>query len=185
MVPSRGFYDYAWNPITGCKHGCDYCYARRIFNQRRESFDPTFHQERLVEPANEKKASVIFVGCYADVMGGWVPAEWIQQVIDSLVDWHTFIFITKNPERYREFSFPDNVYLGVTVESPDKLWRFDEIQSPNKTFASIEPIMDDFTGVDLSMFDWVVAGKTIFSSSPMQKKWIKSITHDNLYEIVR
>jgi len=22
--------DYTWNPITGCLHGCDYCYARRI-----------------------------------------------------------------------------------------------------------------------------------------------------------
>lgn len=19
-----------WNPVTGCKHGCEYCYARRI-----------------------------------------------------------------------------------------------------------------------------------------------------------
>jgi len=22
--------DYSWNPITGCLHGCEYCYARRI-----------------------------------------------------------------------------------------------------------------------------------------------------------
>lgn len=22
--------DYTWNPITGCYHGCEYCYARRI-----------------------------------------------------------------------------------------------------------------------------------------------------------
>lgn len=22
--------DYTWNPVTGCLHGCDYCYARRI-----------------------------------------------------------------------------------------------------------------------------------------------------------
>lgn len=22
--------DSTWNPVTGCKHGCDYCYARRI-----------------------------------------------------------------------------------------------------------------------------------------------------------
>ena len=20
---------HTWNPITGCRHGCDYCYARR------------------------------------------------------------------------------------------------------------------------------------------------------------
>lgn len=22
--------DYSWNPITGCKHGCEYCYAERM-----------------------------------------------------------------------------------------------------------------------------------------------------------
>lgn len=25
--------DYTWNPITGCLHGCDYCYARRQTNR--------------------------------------------------------------------------------------------------------------------------------------------------------
>lgn len=24
------WFDMSWNPITGCKHGCEYCYARRI-----------------------------------------------------------------------------------------------------------------------------------------------------------
>lgn len=22
--------DYSWNPVSGCKHGCEYCYARRM-----------------------------------------------------------------------------------------------------------------------------------------------------------
>ena len=22
--------DMSWNPITGCRHGCEYCYARRM-----------------------------------------------------------------------------------------------------------------------------------------------------------
>lgn len=25
--------DYTWNPVTGCLHGCEYCYARRIINR--------------------------------------------------------------------------------------------------------------------------------------------------------
>ena len=25
--------DMTWNPVTGCKHGCEYCYARRVANR--------------------------------------------------------------------------------------------------------------------------------------------------------
>lgn len=25
--------DSTWNPVTGCLHGCEYCYARRIANR--------------------------------------------------------------------------------------------------------------------------------------------------------
>lgn len=25
--------DSTWNPVTGCLHGCEYCYARKIANQ--------------------------------------------------------------------------------------------------------------------------------------------------------
>ena len=25
--------DSSWNPVTGCLHGCEYCYARRIANR--------------------------------------------------------------------------------------------------------------------------------------------------------
>lgn len=37
--------DMTWNPITGCYHGCEYCYARRIAhrfrNQDEESIKMT------------------------------------------------------------------------------------------------------------------------------------------------
>ncbi len=32
--------DSTWNPVTGCFHGCEYCYARRIAN-RFGGFDPS------------------------------------------------------------------------------------------------------------------------------------------------
>lgn len=33
--------DSTWNPVTGCRHGCDYCYARRIA-ERFSGYDPQY-----------------------------------------------------------------------------------------------------------------------------------------------
>src|SRR6516164_3575401 len=48
-----GWAKWSWNPVTGCLHNCDYCYARDIANRfYPEKFEPTFHPERLDAPAN-------------------------------------------------------------------------------------------------------------------------------------
>ncbi len=37
--------DASWNPVTGCLHGCEYCYARRIANRfkKKPDFIPIAH----------------------------------------------------------------------------------------------------------------------------------------------
>ncbi|MGA7312643.1 MAG: hypothetical protein WBX22_01610 [Silvibacterium sp.] len=43
---------WTWNPVTGCWHGCDYCYAREIANMPRmakvypHQFEPTLYIAR-------------------------------------------------------------------------------------------------------------------------------------------
>lgn len=104
--------DMTWNPVTGCYHGCEYCYARRIaerfkgeynfetlmHEQQTEfpcvvaekykspypcGFTPTFHSYRLDEPQRVKKPQNIFVCSMADLFGEWVPDEWIEQVFHA------------------------------------------------------------------------------------------------------
>lgn len=64
---------WSWNPVTGCLHGCNYCYAREIANSDRMSnvypnkFEPTYHPYRLKAPANTKP----------------LGEEQIQKIIDS------------------------------------------------------------------------------------------------------
>lgn len=44
--------DSTWNPVTGCLHGCEYCYARRIAERfrAREIYDPECQcQRNLIE----------------------------------------------------------------------------------------------------------------------------------------
>lgn len=122
---------HTWNPVTGCLHGCEYCYARRIarrfgkrvpdlsaYSQKHPSchcidsqlrnnpypygFDPTLHVYRLNDPEQHKKPTRIFVGSMCDLFGDWVPDEWIEAVFTACAaaPWHTYMFLTKNPERY-------------------------------------------------------------------------------------
>ena len=44
--------DSSWNPVTGCLHGCEYCYARKIAERfgAREIYDPECQcQRHLIE----------------------------------------------------------------------------------------------------------------------------------------
>lgn len=169
---------WSWNPITGCLHGCKYCYARDIatrFNPN--GFTPTFHQERLSAPGNTKQGNPrwlgdtgyknVFTCSMADLFGEWVPGEWIQAVIDTVAKnpkW-TFLFLTKFPIRMAEFKYPSNVWLGTTVDKQGAVERaetaFTKIKLSgfeNICFLSCEPMLERLTFTSLNMFDWVLMG---------------------------
>lgn len=124
--------DSTWNPVTGCMHGCEYCYAHRIAERFGKKvpdysgypgshggihmvenkfdsnpypflFEPTFHAYRLNEP-QRKKPQTIFVCSMADLFGDWVPDEWIKEVFEACerASQHRYLFLTKNPERYAQ-----------------------------------------------------------------------------------
>ena len=71
--------DFTWNPVTGCLHGCPYCYARgtaRRFYPPGIGFSPHFWSERLSKPGRRKKPAKIFVSSMGDLFGDWVPRNW-------------------------------------------------------------------------------------------------------------
>jgi protein gp37 len=185
MNKSAGFYRWSWDIITGCKNTCSYCYARERYVRSKMNFeDVKFHEKLLDEPSLVKPA-MIFVNHEADIMGKWVPADWIEKIINSVTKYnqHTFLFMTKNPLRYKEFSFPDNALLGVTIESPSWWWRAEVMTSiANRKMASVEPILGDFTGYDFSQFELVVVGALYdFTDNPPDKKYYDTINHHNIY----
>lgn len=121
--------DSTWNPVTGCFHDCEYCYARgiaerfggkqkyaNIFDESEpirgsdgkalaypHSFSPTFHRYRLNDYIG-KQGRNIFVCSMSDLFGKWVPDEWIQEVFGACgkAPQHNYLFLTKNPARYVE-----------------------------------------------------------------------------------
>lgn len=119
--------DSTWNPVTGCLHGCEYCYARGIAKRFGGNalginhvlnepfvakgkvqpypfgFVPTFHRYRLNDYI-DKKGRNIFVCSMADLFGDWVPDSWIEEILKACMvsPQHNYLFLTKNPKRYRK-----------------------------------------------------------------------------------
>lgn len=162
--------DYTWNPVTGCLHGCEYCYAKKIDKRFGDGkFTPTFHPVRLLEPLKVKKPSRIFVGSVSDLFGDWnwkvdygVEGEWYGRnfVINEVITvtkqcpQHTFIFLTKNPKGMQGFDFPPNCWCGTSVENQEKADdRIPELLRVNCKikFVSLEPILGpvDLTSIPI------------------------------------
>jgi len=184
--------DYSWNPITGCKHGCWYCYAKKLTQRFKKifpnGFEPTFYPERLKEPWDLKKPSKIFVCSIADLFAPWTPNEWRQEVLQSIYDCptkHTFLLLTKNPERIWEtFSLRGNpIWVGATVTNENKDWRnIEEIKRVNAKirFVSFEPLLRQLPdNVCLEGIQWIIIGKLTGSKKvKLDNYWVRHIRNE-------
>ena len=155
--------NYTWNPITGCRGGCDYCYARRLYERFGMSFEPTFHPERLTQPSGRKEPARIFCGSTTDLWGLRVPPAWRIAVwmIMKESPRHTFMVLTKRPDRIDDWDvIPDNVWIGVTVEDWSRNYRVMHLAPDNGRhvhFVSCEP-MTDPPALHWPLVDWVIIG---------------------------
>ena len=177
---------WTWNPVTGCKHGCFYCYARDIANRFTGHFEPELHPDRLDAPQNTREpvlpsdasqadrlgSRCVFVCSMADLFGAWVPQEWIDAVLDAVrkaPQW-TFIFLTKKPSRLIDIDWPKNAWVGTTVDVNARAQKaqdaFSQIDASVR-FLSCEPLNERVQFTDLSMFDWVlIGGRSKTSGAP-------------------
>jgi len=158
-----------WNAIHGCQHRCIYCWAERLVKTRlrnsaryKHGFDYAVEPEEL--DRKFKPGGLVFVTDMGDLFGSWVPKYMIDITMENIrANAKTnFLLQTKNPERYvgllssnGEY-FPENVYLGATIESnrdypllskaPSQHFRYGFMGSPllkpYRIFVSIEPILD-------------------------------------------
>lgn len=182
--------DYTWNPVTGCKHGCQYCYAQRIHNRFNKNIkweDPVFHLDRLRDPFKEKKPSKIFVCSMADLFGDWISHAKISEVlaVATFNPRHKFMFLTKNPKRYQKFYFPENCWLGTTITGKHELFRYDHLREKagkNILFISIEPILTSFKCVRFKDIDMIILGAMTGPGAIKPKpEWIESVHHQNIF----
>jgi len=187
--------DRTWNPVTGCTKlspGCTNCYAEimahRLHSMGVEKYEnrftPTIHDNVLSEPAKWKNSHTVFVCSMSDLFHTDVPFSFIDKVVETITQTpqHRYQILTKRASRMREYfsmsEIPQNVWLGVTVESSSEIPRIDSLRALQATirFISCEPLLDDLGRIDLTDIDWViVGGESGVKARPMKPEWVRSI----------
>lgn len=194
-----------WNPIRGCtrvSEGCRFCYAERIaarFSKEglayeglakmtkagpRWSNEVKLIRELLDAPLKWKKPQLIFVNSMSDLFHEDVPLEYILKVFDTMskAEQHYFQVLTKRSERLvklsSEIQWPENVWMGVSVENQDYTFRIDDLRQTGAhvKFLSLEPLIGALKNLDLAHIDWViVGGESGPYARPMQEEWVIDI----------
>ncbi|MEW5994625.1 MAG: phage Gp37/Gp68 family protein [Candidatus Zixiibacteriota bacterium] len=188
----------SWNPITGCDKvsaGCQHCYAERMAKRLqamgvakyRNGFRVTLHPNVLEAPLAWKKPQIVFVNSMSDLFHPDVPLEFVDRIFDVMkrADWHIFQILTKRSKRLKRLhqsrrcrDWPENVWMGVTVESRHYTYRIDDLRLTGAAvkFLSLEPLLGPLPDLDLNGIDWVVVGgESGPGARPMEKEWVIDI----------
>lgn len=197
--------DETWNPVTGCSRvseGCRNCYAERLAPRLKamgvqkyaNGFDVTLHHAALSLPSSWKKPRMVFVNSMGDLFHDDVPDDFIRKVFEVMEKEprHTFQVLTKRHERLLGLAdalpWPDNVWMGVSVESPAHLDRVEALRRVLAAlrFISFEPLISAIgSDVDLTGIGWViVGGETGPGGRPLHPQWVRDIRDACLMEWV-
>lgn len=190
-----------WNPTTGCDQtspGCDNCYALTLAKRLKAmgsvkyqadgdprtsgpGFRLTLHDDALDIPRRWHAPRTVFVNSMSDLFHPDVPVSFIERVFQTMVDCpqHTFQILTKRAKRLAALAdrlpWPENVWMGVSVESDRYRFRVDHLRSVPAAvrFLSLEPLLESLPGLNLDRIDWViVGGESGPGARPLDQDWV-------------
>jgi protein gp37 len=183
--------DATWNPSTGCTKitsGCKFCYAETMSKRLQamrtpgyeNGFEFTLMPDRIDMPRKVKKPTKFFVNSMSDLFHENMPFEFLDKVFLVIKETpqHQYQILTKRENILLDYfstnKVPDNVWLGVTVESFKTKKRIDVLRKIDAKirFLSIEPLITEMGELDLSNIHWViVGGESGHNARPMSPIW--------------
>jgi protein gp37 len=193
-----------WNPTTGCDKisaGCDNCYAMTLAKRLKAmgqakyqndgdprtsgpGFALTVHSDALILPYGWTGNRLVFVNSMSDLFHARVPLDFIRQVFQVIADTpqHTYQVLTKRSTRLRRLAdsldWPPNLWMGVSVESSEVLYRVDDLRKvpAGVRFLSCEPLIGPLSGLGLDGIGWVIAGgESGPRHRPVKAEWVEEI----------
>lgn len=184
-----------WNPSTGCNkvsEGCKFCYAEVMAkrlqamgaNGYENGFEFTMMPSRLDMPKKVKRPTKFFVNSMSDLFHEKMPFEFLDKIFEVIKETprHQYQILTKREiilkEYFEKRIVPDNVWLGVTVESEKTKHRIDVLREIDAKirFLSMEPLLSDVGELDFTNIHWViVGGESGHKARPMKPEWAINI----------
>lgn len=153
-----------WNVIVGCEFDCPYCKKSFQAQMKRQkhncikcyNYEIHWHPERLKQSL-PKTTGDEFIWCCSSSDISFAPIEWMVVLLNRIKQMpnKTFFFQTKNPGILLQYEFPDNVLLGITLETNEfplgyyhgkapapflRYYHFKELEHPRK-IVTIEPVI--------------------------------------------
>jgi protein gp37 len=202
-ISSIEWTEVTWNPTTGCDRtspGCDNCYALTLAKRLKAmgqakyqndgdertsgpGFKLTLHADTLAIPRSWAAPRKVFVNSMSDLFHPAVPDGFIRDVFEVMDDTprHQYQVLTKRSRRVARLAailpWPDNVWMGVSVESQLYSFRVDHLRHVPAAvrFVSAEPLLGPVE-FDLDGIDWVIAGgESGRNARPVREAWLTSL----------
>ena len=193
--------EVTWNPVTGCDMvatGCDNCYAMALAKRLKAmgadkyqadgdprtsgpGFGVATHPRALEQPYRWRSPRVVFVNSMSDLFHARVPLSFVRDIFSVIRDTpqHTYQVLTKRAHRMErlagQLDWPDNLWMGVSVESIDVVNRIDHLRAVPAAvrFLSCEPLLTALPNLALDQIDWVIAGgESGPRARPMDPGWV-------------
>lgn len=203
-----GYLHYTVSPVKGkclnlVNHAeCDqYCYMGTFFQRFEHSKMPMNPEIRLDMKEllwSPKEPSRIGVCFNLDLFHPDLNHDgWITMQIEHAYKHpeHTWVYLTKFPERYRQFYFPTNCWLGTTVDglphTQDNVYKLLSSTKPTHIrFGSFEPVLkhpnitwilpiiegQDYPSSIFGRIDWIIIGRdTSPGAKKIPKVWVDTL----------